>query len=119
MSDFQGNDDFDEVIELTGDAGDVLKFIHIGTIEYKGGKYVFFQSAETEDDEDDDEVVVFAMGKENGEDVLLPIDDDDLMTEVYEEFMRLYDIEENENCSRNCNACNMCSTCPKCAKDIK
>ena len=67
------NDDFkEEVIELVGDGGDVLKFIHIGTIDYKSEKFVFFQPAVEEGtEEESDEVVVFKISKNGEDDVLL------------------------------------------------
>lgn len=81
----------DEIIELVGDKGDVLKFTHIGTIDYKDEKYVFFQPAE----EDADEAVVFKMGKDGEEDVLLPIEDENLLNEVFTKFVEIYDDEED------------------------
>ncbi len=112
MSDIYDKGGVDEVIELTGDAGDVLHFYHIGTIDYKGDKYVFFEPSE-EEDENYDEVVVFKMGKDKGEDVLLPIDDDDLMTEVFDEFTKLLEKQENGECPNSCEACDKKGDCRK------
>ena len=41
------------VVELIDDAGKVHKCYHIGTIEYKGGWYAFFQSAEEDAEEEE------------------------------------------------------------------
>ena len=80
-----------EVIELVGDKGDVLKLVHIGTIDYNGGKYAFFQP----DGEDEEETVVFKIGKDGEDEVLLPIEDDKVLNEVFSEFLRLLDEEED------------------------
>ena len=83
------------IIELIGDKGDVLKFEHIGTIEYKKEKYVFFQPFGDEDGE----VTVFKIGFNGGEEVLLPIADEKLLEEVFNEFVKIYDEdgEDEEN----------------------
>lgn len=101
----------DDIIELTGDAGDVLRFYHVGTIEYKEEWYVFFQPAEPAEGVDPDEFVIFKIGKEGEEEVLLPVEDDDILDEVYDEFMReLEDGEEGEaqGCDRDCGRCKGC-----------
>ena len=87
----------DQIIELTGDAGDVLKFIQIGTIAHKGKTYVFFSPAETEDGEDSDEVVVFTIGRDNGEEVLLPVEDEKLLEEVFDKFTEELEKEDEDN----------------------
>ena len=82
----------DGIIELIGDKGDVLKFEHIGTIEYKSEKYVFFQPYGDEDGE----VTVFKIGKSGDEEVLLPVDDEKLLEEVFAEFVKIYDSDDEE-----------------------
>ena len=88
-------DNFEEdgLIELIGDSGDVLKFVHIGTIEYKGKSYVFFSHAESEDT-DSDEVVVFTIGQDNGEDVLIPVEDEVLLQKVFDKFTKELEKED-------------------------
>lgn len=81
----------EEIIELVGDGGDVLKFTHIGTINYKDEKFVFFLPLS---EDETDEVVVFKIGESDGEEVLLPVDDEKLLQEVFEEFVKIYDEED-------------------------
>ncbi len=99
----------DEIIELTGDQGEVLKFYHIGTIEYKNEWFVFFQPAEILDGVDPDEVVIFKIGGEEGDEVLLPIDDELLLEEVYNVFISEYEEddegEEFDGCDMDCENC--------------
>ena len=51
----------EHVIELQDDEGNVEKFLHIGTIEYRGEKYCIFQKAEPETEEEEDEVVMYRL----------------------------------------------------------
>ena len=85
----------ENVIELEDDEGNVESFIHVGTIEYKGGWYCFFQKAEPETEEEEDEVVIYQLVGEEGEQQLVPIEDDELMDEVFAEFCKEYEAYEN------------------------
>ena len=102
-----------DVVKLTGENGDVLNFYHIGTIEYKDDWFCFFQPAEPIEGADPDELVVFKIGEEGDKEVLLPVKDEELLDEVYAEFMReLEDDEEvygDSPCSGDCSACSGCS----------
>ena len=85
----------ENVLELEDDEGNVEKFLHIGTIEYRGDWYCFFQKAEPETEEEEDEVVMFLLKEENGEQRLLPLEDEQLMDEVFAEFCHQYEDFEN------------------------
>ena len=91
------NEEYEEenVLELEDDEGNVEKFLHIGTIEYRGNWYCFFQKAEPETEEEEDEVVMFLLKEENGEQRLLPLEDEQLMDEVFAEFCHQYEDFEN------------------------
>ena len=79
----------EHVIELQDDEGNSEKFLHIGTIEYRGEKYCFFQKAEPETEEEEDEVVMFRL--DEAQELLLPLDDEQLMDEVFAEFCHQYE----------------------------
>ncbi len=85
----------DNVLELEDDEGNVEKFLHIGTIDYRGEWYCFFQKAEPETEEEQDEVVMFLLKEEDGEQRLLPLEDEQLMDEVFAEFCHQYEEFEN------------------------
>ncbi len=88
-------DEEERTIELEDDQGNVEKFLHIATIAYKGDTYCFFQKAEPETEEEEDEVVMFRLDEEN--EMLLPLEDEQLMDEVFAEFCHQYeDFENNE-----------------------
>ena len=79
----------EHVIELQDDEGNVEKFLHLGTIEYRGEKYCFFQKAEPETEEEEDEVVMYRLDEK--EELLLPLEDEQLMDEVFAEFCHQYE----------------------------
>lgn len=101
-------DELSDVVELVGEKGSVLKFYHIGTIEYKDEWYAFFQPSEPLEGVDPDEIVIFKISDNGGDEVLLPIEDEALLDEVYEEFMREL-AEDDEGCDGNCEGCKGCN----------
>ena len=60
----------DGFVALTGEDGSVEKFYHIGTIDYKGEWYVFFQPAEPKNGIDPDELVVFRLSGDEKDETL-------------------------------------------------
>ncbi len=85
----------DEIVELTTDDGKKLKFYFVGTIEYKGKNYSAFEPAELIEGIEDDDLVIFELNGDDEETCdLLPIEDEKLLDEVFEEFCRV--LEEDE-----------------------
>ena len=85
----------EEIVELTADDGRKLKFYFVGTIEYKGKNYSAFEPAESIDGIDDDDLIIFELSGDDEETAeLLPIEDEGLLNEVFEEFCRV--LEEDE-----------------------
>ena len=88
-------DDCDDIVELTTDDGKKLKFYFVGTIEYKGKNYSAFEPAEQIDGIEDDDLVIFELAGDDEETAdLLPVEDEKLLDEVFEEFCRV--LEEDE-----------------------
>ena len=106
-------EELSDVVELIDDTGRVLKFYHIGTMDYKEECYVFFQPAEEIEGTDEDDVIIFRIGGTEGNEVLLPIEDEALLDEIYEEFCRMMDEDaadeamdlEGAFCDGNCASC--------------
>ncbi len=88
--------EFDEdIVELTTDDGKKLKFYFVGTIEYKGKNYSAFEPAELIEGLSEEDLVIFELAGDDEETAdLLPIDDEKLLDEVFEEFCRVLDEEE-------------------------
>ena len=85
----------DEIVELTTDDGRVLKFFIVGTIEYKGKMYSAFEPAEEIEGVSEDDLIIFELSGDDEETAeLLPVEDETLLEEVFEEFCRA--LEEDE-----------------------
>ena len=85
----------DRIIELEDEDGNVERLYHMATIEYRGGMYCVFQKAEPETEEEEDEVVIFALDEEK--EMLLPIEDESLLDEVFAEFCNQFeDFEDSD-----------------------
>jgi uncharacterized protein YrzB (UPF0473 family) len=90
-------------VELVDEDGEHMLFTHLMTLDYKDNRYVLL-SPEEEADEDEDgeeEVVILRVTQdENGEDVYENIEDDALLDEVFDAFVEvsnLYDDEDEED----------------------
>lgn len=84
-------DEEERIIELEDEEGNAEKFLHIGTIEYRGEWYCFFQKAEPETEEEEDEVVMFRLEGPEDDKRLCTLDDEQLMDEVFAEFCHQYE----------------------------
>ena len=72
----------DEIIELVDDGGNVINFKPLDVTEYKGVKYALLLAAEPNEEIAEDEVVIFRLNEQ--EEVLEPIEDENLLEEVFE-----------------------------------
>lgn len=84
-----------EVIELIDDDGNVINFKLLDVTEYKGEKYALLLAAEPNDEIAEDEVVIFRLNEE--QEVLEPVDDENLLEEVFEFYQSEVDDEEFED----------------------
>lgn len=83
------------VVELIDDQGKTHKCYHIGTIEYKERWFAFFQPADEEEESEEEEVTILEIVGEEGEEELVPVEDDKLLDEVFDEFCRV--MEEDDD----------------------
>ena len=85
----------EDIVELTTEEGKKLKFYFVGTIEYKGKLYSAFEPAEQIDGIEDDDLLIFELSGDDEETAdLLPVEDEALLDEVFEEFCRVLEEEE-------------------------
>ena len=81
----------DEIVELTTDDGKVIKCFHLGTIEYKEKFYAAFEPAEEVEGISEEEIVIFEVAMtedDSNESELLPVENEKLLDEVFEEFCK-------------------------------
>ena len=107
----------DDIVELVDDEGNTIKFYHVATIDYEGNWYVFFSPTEEMEDVDPDEVVIFRLDSdEEGNDVFSPIEDEELLQKVYDEYVKVMseeyaddeDDDEEGGCASGCGGCCGC-----------
>lgn len=85
----------EDIVELSTDDGRKLKFFFVGTIEYKGKIYSAFEPAEEIEGMSEDDLVIFEVAGDDEETAeLVPVEDEGLLDEVFEEFCRV--LEEDE-----------------------
>ena len=97
----------DEIVEFLDDNGKVLKFYHIDTIKYEERYFAFFQAAEEIDGLEPEEVIIYEVTGEPGAEELLPVEDEDLLDAVYEEFCRIMEEDYcDEECDDDCCECH-------------
>lgn len=89
------------VVDLKNEDGEVFKFYHIGTIEYKEKWYAFFQPAEEVEGLTDEEVVIFQIVGEDGDEQLAPVEDQNLLDEVFNAFCE--ELDDEDDCEESCD----------------
>ena len=91
MSEEYGSD----FISITDEDGKEYKLEVLAELEYEGNRYLALVPAGEDDDEEDLEVSILKSVEENGEPLLVTIDDDDELEAVYQALMDLiYQDEE-------------------------
>lgn len=85
----------DHIFEVEADDGTIEKLYHLATIEYRKNMYCVFQKAEPETEEEEDEVIIFALQGDGEDATLVPVEDDQLLDEVFAEFCHQYEDFEN------------------------
>ena len=87
----------EDVWELEAEDGELANFYLLATLEYKKEWYVVFQPTESTDDLSEDEVVIFKLeSSEDDEDVFLPVDNEETLNAVFEEYNKLCDEEDED-----------------------
>lgn len=80
-----------EIIELIDEFGVKTQFYHLGSMDYKDKLYAFFTPAEEIEGSSEDDVVVFEVSGDDKGGMLLPVEDEVLLQEVFDEFVKEYD----------------------------
>ncbi len=89
-------DENEEFVTLTFDDGSEEVFELIAELDYEGKWYSYLVPQEPSDDFADDEVLIYEIGEdEDGNEVFLPIDDDELLDKLAE--MLNKELEDSED----------------------
>jgi len=92
LSSEYGND----FVTISDDDGNDFVLEHLDTIEIDDTFYMAFLPTDLDEDDEDYGLVILKVVEENGEEVLISIDDDDLLERLYESFIERLSDEEND-----------------------
>ncbi len=97
MENIEEEDNF--LVDLFDDEGNKQTFEHLDTVQVNGSDYVICIPYKEEEDDEVDEVVILKIdGEQNGEMVLVPEDDLEVLDKAYELFKErnaeLFDFED-------------------------
>lgn len=85
-----------DFITVTDEEGNEFELEHLGTLEHKGVEYMAFVPADMDEDDEDFGLILLQVVEENGEQLLADIDDEQLLNEVYDQFMEELFSDEDE-----------------------
>ncbi|MDR1217884.1 MAG: DUF1292 domain-containing protein [Oscillospiraceae bacterium] len=82
-----GDDYGSDFITLTDEDGNSFELEHLDTVEMDGKLYLAFLPADMDENDEDYGMVILRAGEEDGEEMLLTVDDDKELETVYDKFM--------------------------------
>lgn len=86
-----------DFVLITDEDGNEFELEHLDTIEYKDALYMAFLPANMDEDDEDYGMVILRVKESDGEELLVTVDDEQELDEVYDLFMRrLFDDGEEE-----------------------
>ena len=91
---FEEEEEFDNIVELTDEDGVTTAFEYQATIELDGAEYVVLMAPEEDEDDEEGSVVIMKIEEQDGEDVYVSVDDDDVAQKVFDLFLEYLDEEE-------------------------
>ena len=77
-----------EIVEIENEEGMLIQFFNVGTLDFNGKTYAFFQPAEEVEGIAPDEILVFEFDETIGE--LLKIEDKELEEKLLQDFANEY-----------------------------
>ena len=111
----------DDIITLYNEVTDKHEnFYHLATLDVDGRWFIVMKPVEKLEDIADDEVLIYEIVEnEDGNDVFQPIEDEELLGKVFDEFMaevEKYE-EDLDGCSQDGCSHDCCSCCGQCDCD--
>ncbi len=86
---FNGEEEFDNIISLNDENGNEVKFEFLDLVEYEGEQYVVLLPVLEEGEEDDGEVVILRVedsDDESEEEAYVSVDDEEILMKVFNIF---------------------------------
>ena len=84
-----------DLITISDENGNDFVLEHLDTIEIDDTFYMAFLPTDVDEEDDDYGLIILKVIEEDGEDVLVSVDDEDLLEDIYGQFIeRLLDEDE-------------------------
>ena len=93
---FNGEEEFDNIISLNDENGNEVKFEFLDLVEYEGEQYVVLLPVLEEGEEDDGEVVILRVedsDDESEEEAYVSVDDEETLMKVFNIFKEKFNDE--------------------------
>ena len=84
-----------DLVTISDDDGNVFVLEHLDTIEIDGIFYAAFLPADMDEEDDDYGIVILKAVEENGESFFVSVDDENLLDDLHETFVKRLITEEN------------------------
>ena len=88
----------DDVIELTDDEGNTVRFNYLTTVDHEGSLYVLVTEDDGDEESEEADVVILKIEKDEatGEDIYVTVDDEEVGNAVFDKFMQMLNDEDGE-----------------------
>lgn len=89
------NMEMDNIIELVDENDNPVRFEHIMTLQYEKEDYVLLAPVDPTEDMEDDEVLVLRIDNdENGDEIYVSVEDDEVVQKVFEKYLEIVESDE-------------------------
>ena len=91
-------EDEDQYVELIDEEGQKTTFEHLATLEHEGNTYLVLSPEDAADpDSDEQQVIILRIDQDaEGNDIYIPLEDEDVSRKVFEAFLEMIDQMEEE-----------------------
>ena len=87
----------DNIVELVDDEGNTVEFEHIMTVEHEGKEFVLLVPVTEMEDVEDDEMIVLQIATDDeGNDVYVGVEDEELLEQVFNKYLEIVENEDEE-----------------------
>ena len=86
----------EEIIVLADEEGKEVEFKHIATLDYEEEWYIYLQPVELGEMEEDEMFIFHIETGADGNDVFIPVEDEELLDKLYNEYLKELDAQQDE-----------------------
>lgn len=93
----------DEIVTLYDDDNQPVDFYEVAVVEYEDDYYALLEPVEEMEGIEEGEVLIFKLEEQDdGTDMFIPVDDEELLNAVFEEYLRTAE----DGCGCGCEDCD-------------